>query len=341
MQLRLSQAFPLYLGIYATILTFMLWLIQSDYFLANADSLALGITLDMTLTLPVIYYFIARKSTLPKEGVIPVIVLSYLIAGSILPAEHHGWLALVEVIIIPLELTLLFLVGRKIHKTVTLLRSSGRNETVGFIEHARDMVAGEFSRGRIAAILATEISLFYYAIAGWRKDAELGRGVKGYTSYQKSGYKAVMGIVIVMVIVESVAAHLFLAQWSSVLPWLVHFLGAYGLLFVIADYNALCLRPTYIRNKYLYLRLGLRWSATIPLDEIESIEQTRKPLEKNSAHMDMTLLGTPNIVLTLRSPVIAYGFYGITKTPSKIQIQIDQAADFIERIEEESRKTMD
>ena len=306
MQLRLSQAFPLFLVIYATILTFLIWLIQSDYFLTEANSLALGITLDLTLTLPLIYYLISRKSNLPREGVIPVIVISYLIASYILPTEHQIWLAVIEIVIVPLELVLLFFVGRKIHKTVTLLRSSGGNNTVGFFEHARVMVAKEFPQERIAAILATEISLLYYAFAGWKADIELKRGVVGYTSYKISGYKAVMGIVFILVIVESVAAHLFLAQWSNMLPWLVHLLGAYGLLFVIADYNALRLRPVYIRSGHLYLRLGLRWFVVIPLNEIACIEQTRKSLD-----------------------------------PSKIQIQIDQVADFLQQIEDESHKSSD
>lgn len=337
MQLRLSHALPLYLGIYASVMAFLLWLIQSDHFLANADSLALGITLDLTLTLPLLYYLIARKSSLPREGIIPVIVLSYFIATGFLPLEHQGWLSIVEMIIIPLELAIIFFVGRKIHKTIGLLRSSGQYSNVGFLEHAGEMVAREFSQKRVAAILATEVSLFYYAFAGWREEIEMKKGLTGYTSYKKSGYKAVMGIVIILVVVESVAAHLFLAHWSNVLPWLVHFIGAYGLLFVIADYNALRLRPAYIIDKTLYLRLGLRWSAAIPLHEIEHIQQSRKPLEKDSGHLDMTLLGTPNLILTLKAPVLVSGFYGITRRPSKIQIQIDQPADFLQHYEGESR----
>ncbi|MGH1365713.1 MAG: hypothetical protein ACRBF0_19285 [Calditrichia bacterium] len=325
---RISRALPFYLALYGIVTAMAIWIIQSSYFRISPDALSLGLTLDLTLLLPAAYFFLARRSSLPVYGTLPVFILSFFLASYLLPADRQNYLAFVEIAVIPLELGILFLVGREVKRTLAILRNTGRAQTIGFREHAQNIISNRVDSPVVASIMATELSMFYYALNGWRTAAEKPDSSCGFSYHKRNAYASIVGVVFVLVIVESVAAHLLIAHWSPILAWGIHFLGLYAMLFIFADYFAVKLRPLFIHNNMLHLRLGFRWACQIPLEQIERVELTFKALSKAKNHLDATLMGTPNLILHLSSPVNVSGLYGMQRKPDTIQLSVDEPGAF-------------
>jgi len=325
---QISRALPFYLVLYGIVTAMAIWIIQSPYFRISPDALSLGLTLDLTLLLPAAYFFLSRRSALPVYGTLPVFILSFFLASYLLPADRQNYLAFVEIAVIPLELGILFLIGREVKRTLGLLRDTGRAQTIGFREHAQNITTNRMDSPTLASIMATELSMFYYALNGWRMASEKPKTSRGFSYHKRNAYAAIVGVVFVLVIVESAAAHLLVAEWSPVLAWGIHFLGAYAMLFIFADYFAVKLRPLFVYDNTLYMRLGFRWACQIPLGQIERVELTHKALPKAKNNLDATLMGTPNLILHLSSPVKVSGLYGMKRNPDTIQLSVDEPGAF-------------
>src|SRR5205814_1279247 len=77
--------------------------------------------------------------------------------------------------------------------------------------------------------------------------------------------------ILAMIGFESIGMHLLVQIWSVKAAWIVTALDVYGALWLIGDYHALRLRPTYAKDGILHLRYGLRWNVEIPFDQIEAV----------------------------------------------------------------------
>lgn len=92
----------------------------------------------------------------------------------------------------------------------------------------------------------------------------------------------------------------------------------YTVLWLVGDLRALVLRPIRIEGGRLLLRIGLRWEADVPLAAIAAVE--RGP---SAAGLRLGVLGSPNLVVRLRSPMQVHGPFGIRKTAGALLLQVD------------------
>ena len=105
------QSHLLTFGIPLLLITFLIALTNSSYFLLYAKELSVAITLDLIVTLPVVYFLLIRKKKTPNFTVLSIFILGVLIAGFILPEEHQSFLELVKTIGVPIaELFLLIFI---------------------------------------------------------------------------------------------------------------------------------------------------------------------------------------------------------------------------------------
>ena len=58
---------------------------KSSWFLQYPKELSIGVTLDLLVTMPLVYFFLIRKREIPKTTVIFVFILGFVSAGFILP----------------------------------------------------------------------------------------------------------------------------------------------------------------------------------------------------------------------------------------------------------------
>ena len=128
-----------------------------------------------------------------------------------------------------------------------------------------------------------------------------------------------------LVIGETVATHLLLAMWSPLAAWIATASSAYLLLWVIADTQAIRIYPVEISGAVLHVRLGVRWRAAIPRDQIASVTEIRAVPE---GALDLALF-EPTVLVTLRTPALLRGLLGKKRRGDRIALTIDDPKAFI------------
>lgn len=64
----------------------------------------------------------------------------------------------------------------------------------------------------------------------------------------------------------------------------------------------------------------------MPLNQIASLEHTR---EAPDQALSMALLGSPQVLITLRGPVTARGAYGLTRRVGALRLKVDEPERFV------------
>src|SRR5918992_3143573 len=95
-------------GVYATALVAVGHLSH----LEGASAVAVGLTLDMVVVVPLAFYFlVVRPRGLPLITLAPVLVVSVVAASHVLPADHQQPLRVLEALAVPMELGLVGWIG--------------------------------------------------------------------------------------------------------------------------------------------------------------------------------------------------------------------------------------
>ena len=161
------------------------------------------------------------------------------------------------------------------------------------------------SKSLAARAIRTELGIFRYALFSWFE-----KPAPGYSALR--GWPAIYVAVLMMITAEGLPLHFVLPRGWAIASAVLH---VYTVLWIVGDWRAMKLQPIQIRDGMLLLRVGLRWSADIPLSAVRVGE---------GAGLKLGL--SPNIVLKLREPVTLEGPYGIRKTSDTLQLQLDDPA---------------
>jgi hypothetical protein len=302
----------------------------------HPELLADALTLDLLLTAPLAYWFLAvRGAGWPQVTVVPVFVLS-VAATRLVPALEAGrllpWL---EWVAIPAELLLLTIVARRaIAMSRTLARDEGDDALESLRRAARELVEVE----RAAEIIACEAAVLWYAVAGGaRRSPPRDRGDSaGYESFgvrRRSGYGPILVAILFALVAEGIALHLFVRHWSAVAAWILTMLTAYATVWLIGDFRALGRRTIALTPDELTVRLGLRWTVRVPRDRIRAVRAVTGAGERRGKdHLRAVILGAERQVVELDAPLEATGFYGIRRTVRSIGLSVDDPGRFLETL---------
>jgi hypothetical protein len=304
----------------------------------DADLMALGVSLDLVLAVPALYYFLlVRGRGWPLVGIVPVFIVSVLSASRILPADRQPLISLLEWVLVPLELGLVGFIGWKAFSSVRRIRGRLKDESSDAYAAIRSAASEISDSPLLAGVLAQEVSTIYYALFSWR--APLPPQEHGFTSYRDNHFGIFVAAISMVVVIETVGVHVLLhVLWSPVAAWVLSALSLYGLVWLIADYRALKLRPTRVTASGLELRLGSRWEVDIPwaaLSAVETIDSGRPDVDadRSTKPLDLVLLGQPGVELSLSRPVTVVGPFGLRRETTRIRLQIDRAQRFVELLE--------
>jgi ABC-type multidrug transport system fused ATPase/permease subunit len=291
--------------------------------------LSLGVTLDLSLGIPLLFYLLmVRRYQLSPVLIVPVFVLSVLLAGLVLPGTHQFYLGFLRQGLILAE-GIALLAGT--YKLRALIISYRRISLAvpDFPERLTQTFTQVFGNSRFHAIFVSEIAVLYYALAGWRIRKEARPAQLQWTYHTRSGYVLIWTTLIFVLFLETILLHLLLMQWSETAAWIITAGSAYGFLFLVADLFAILKRPIISDSTHLYIRIGLRWRVTIPRSVIEQIQPVKEldaPDKQTLAAV--LLLGQPDVLIHLKSPVEVTGMYGIRKRVSRIALPVDQPEAF-------------
>lgn len=281
-------------------------ILRTPSFSAHPDVAAWGVTFDLTLSIPLLYYlFVVRTGHAKAITIAPIFIICVAIAGRVIPPSQHAFVNQLRWISAPLELITIALIGRR----ATQMRARERVVTDDPLVRFRDAANHLLGRPRLASFVAFEMTIMYYALFCWRKkDAE------GYTFHRRAGWGSIAICILVLIAAESIGMHFLLGLWSTKAAWIMTALDVWGALWIIGDYHALRLRATTVDENALHLRIGLRWSATIQRENIASIDAVQNESDwKRAGVLKAALLEEPRYLLRLKEPVIVEGLAGITR----------------------------
>lgn len=282
--------------------------VRSAVFARNRDIAAWGVTFDLTITIPLLYWLVlVRTGHARAVTLAPLFVVCTAAAALILPRGDQAFLHQLRWVAAPLEIL-----------TVGLLAYSVWRRRPGGV---RERIVG--------GMVASEVAILYHALFCWRAEPDVPADAIAITTHKRSGWGTVVVCFIVLIAFESVGLHLLVQHWSVKWAWIFTALDFYGALWLIGDYHALRLRPTLIREHEIELRHGLRLNVTFPRDNIASIDAiTNESQWKQKGIAKLALLDEPKYLIRLREPVIAEGLAGIKRKIDAIAILPDDTAAF-------------
>jgi len=304
----------------------LIMLVNSPWYLAQSPHLIQAITLDFVLTLPLFYFFLIRKTEISKLSVVSVFILGIVVASFIIPAEDQTFLDLIKTFVFPVvELGVLGFIGYKFFQ----LRKEFKNtssQNLDFYDLI-NVASKEVFPGRVGALLATEISVVYYAFFNWKN-----RTIQSneFTYHKRSGSREVLGAFTFAILIEAFAMHLILEMWSPTAALILTILSLYTALQVFALIRSMSQRPHLIRDGKLYLRYGFMSNTQIELSDIESIEFGRKAPE-DEGFKKLAIIGDldgHNVILKLKKEYELKRIYGLKDKFTMLGLHVDEKEGF-------------
>lgn len=319
-------------GIPVLIIVSMIWIAQSSFFKSAPDTLAIGITADLLLTVPFVYFLLIRKTKIPKTTIVPFLILGMIICSIILPSENQYYLSLFKTWIFPvIELSIISFVIYKVRKAILSYKEK-KNTTTDFFTTLKNTCYEILPKGAVIPVV-TEIAVFYYGFIYWKK-----RPLKEneFSYHKESGTLSLLAAIICIIAIETVAFHALLVKWNLIVAWIFTGLSIYSGFQLFGFLKSILKRPIAIQEGKLYLRYGIMNETTIDLKDIKHIELSSKELEFDKTTRKLSFLGaleSHNVILTLHKEHALTGLYGIQKTYTTLALHIDTKEQFKKNID--------
>lgn len=317
-------------GVPLTLLGFLGFLMHSSP-LGTNQTLSLAITADLLLTVPLVYFLLIRKTAIPKTTVIPIMIAGLLIGTYFLPKEGQMGLKLFKTWFLPiLEISILAYVGFKVRKAIIKYRTL-KNSTLDFFT-ALKSTCSEILPKPLVAPFVTEIAVIYYGFINWTT-RPLQQNEFSY--HKKSGTPALLGAIIFIIAIETFALHIVLAKWSVIAAWIFSGLSIYSSIQMLGFAKSLSRRPICLTDNHLILRYGIMNETHISYTDIESVDLSRKRIDKEEHIKKLSPFGElerHNVIIYLKKENTLMGLYGMKKKFRGIALHIDKPEEFKEKI---------
>ena len=226
----------------------------------------------------------------------------------------------VRLLAVPLELALVWVAISSVRRAMQARQASDAASAL------RTGLAEALGSSVVVRAVATELSIFWYALFSWGRSAPAG-----FTAYKRAGWIAIYVAILLACVAEAIPLHFLFRRWGTLAAALSVTVHVYTALWLIGDLRALVLRPLRVEGGVLLLRIGLRWEVDVPLEAIASIERPVK-----SEGLRLGVLGTPNLALKLREPMEVHGPFGIRRTSDTLLLQVDEPDAFCRELGQSS-----
>lgn len=289
----------------------------NDYGSANYEWLFL---LDILVMLPVICFFCIKDKNEAILKSVVLLCLAVFIGSYIIPEQtKHVWHYLEDGRYLVLAAFLLFELVAISTVYFSISVAINKNEDPDLsIEKPIEKYIGE---GPVAKLLCFEARMWTYVFFPKRVKPENFRGKQHFTYHKKDGTQSILLGFILLILFELPVMHLFLHFiWSPFAANIVSLLTLFGLVFFIAEYRAVSLRPISLVGDKLVIRYGIYQPLLIPFDEIAGIHKNLKFVKRSRFIKRYNYTGFPNVEIKLNKP------FGKVKS---VFIGVDNADDFI------------
>ena len=284
------------------------WL--NDYGVANVEWLYL---IDALLVLPLLCFICIKDK---KQAAIKAAVLcslAVLVGSYIIPAQSKlVWHYLESGRYLLVALFLLFELAAML--TVYLaIRSALKQQAEPDLAISQP-IERLLGKGITADILAFETRLWTYLLFASKIKPAQFQGDKHFSYHVKDGAQTNAQGFILLIALELPLVHLFLHfAWSPLAANIVSGLTLFSLMFFIAEYRAMAIRPVSIDAEHIYIRYGIFNRRIIPLANIFVIRRHKGYVTRSSDSKRYNFAGEPNIAIELRQAddKITYLYLGL------------------------------
>ncbi|MDT0552167.1 hypothetical protein [Urechidicola vernalis] len=305
----------------------MMLITQSALFKSNTSALAIGVSTDLILVIPLIYYMLVRKTKIPNITVVPLLFLCIAIGSYIIPTEEQSLINIFKSWGLPLiEIFILFTVIKKIRKGILLFKT--KKGTSPDFYNILKATCNELLPKGVSLVFVTEIAVFYYGFAKWTK-----RVLKQneYSYHKKSGTISLLAGILLIIVIETIALHFLILKWSETAAWIVTFISIYTGLQIFGFMKSLSQRPYKIEKDALLLSYGIMNETRIEFNDIVVIDVTSKDLNENNLNRKLSFFGnleSHNVVLHLKSENTLISLYGIHRKFKTLAFFVDNPIEF-------------
>lgn len=320
-------------GVPVTLILSIIFLTQTALFQAHSKELSIGLTFDLTLVIPFVYFLLIRKQNIPKITVVPFFIIGIVVASFVLPNEGQFYLSQIKQWLLPaVEITIFSIIVYKVRQLrKTFHQESSVNQD---FFSAFKLAAEQVLPKKIIGPFATEIAVIYYGFIRWKKHKIQENE---FTYHKESGSLALIYVIIFLIFVEATAIHLVLDRWSSLAAWILTILSLYSALQVFGFARAMNKRPIAIEDNQLLLRYGLFSESTIDLENIANVQVSTAEIELNDTTRKLSPLGeleSHNVVIELNEETTLSGLYGKKSRYKTIVLHVDEKEEFVQALTE-------
>lgn len=299
------------------------WLVTAGALGRIDPGLALGAAIvDLTLTSALFsWWALVRRGLARARSLLALVAINLLFARALLPAEGAGpALNLLVVLAAAAELLVAGLALGRLRQVVAGWR---RARAQGDPPHrALSVALSAALPAPLAHAVATELALLGLAIGGWLRRTPPPVPGRSFSLHRRNQWFPLVGVLLFLVAVESLALHAVLAPWSTAAAIAHAVLAVYGALWILGDAHALRLYPLRIEGGVLQISVGLRWSAAVPLASLRAVRR----LAGGEPRADWTDLGLPGgegVLLETVRPVVLTGPFGVERRATAIRLTVD------------------
>ena len=308
------------------------FLASSAAFDTNSVKLSTLVTIDVILTIPLLYFLLIRKTNIPKLTTLPILFIGLVLASYIIPENQQTYLVLFKTYTLPvIELGVLGFIIYKLNSAIKLFKAN-KTEGADFYSILKKTCKDNLPNG-IASLAVTEISVIYYGLIYWKK-RELEANEFSYN--KNSGTVGLFVVFIIIIAAETIGLHAWISKSYPVIAWILTILSIYTGFQILGFVKSIIKRPISIENKTLYLRYGIMKEAVIPLYEIDAVEMTSKDLNEASEIKKFSFLGDlepHNLIIHFKTPQKVTSLYGKRSQVNGLALSIDDRERFIAQLE--------
>lgn len=190
---------------------------------------------------------------------------------------------------------------------------------------------------RLIGVIATDASVIRYAF--FPHFDQKPAGDQTFSYHKNSEYFGVFLMLVHAMLIEIIAVHVMLMQYSHTIAWIATVLDLYALVFLIADYQAIRKSPVVIQNNHLHFQKGLRFHMTVPLEKVAEVRCYEGEAVPEEKHSFMLMLAgfekmPPQLEIRLSDAVEGYRVFGFKRKVMKIFLTVDERERFLHVLNE-------
>jgi hypothetical protein len=326
-----------FFGLAVMVLTVSWAIATSSALLGNPRILSIAVVLDVAVTIPAAYWFlVVRSQHAHVRAMIPIVALCIIVTSAIIPAGQARVLALARHLFAPAEIGLLVYIAYKVRDVLGSRDCSNPRDPV---EAATADLQRALGNAFAARLIASEFAMLYYAVGPWGRCPRVPEHAVPFAGVRSV---AVLAVLAPIVVIEAGGMHVLVSMWNVAAAWILTALNGYTMLWVLGDYRAMAMRPTFVTHDEVLIRVGLRFSLRASLGQIVETRLTdwRNERRSLSGHLNLASPDSPNILIVFREPITAQRAFGVQTRVRSVALRVQDAEGMMRALSSHQAENM-